>query len=137
MVTPELKWPMTNLTPSPTNLLATDTPCFGSDTSSPCSSSIFWPRMPPALLMSSTACWVPLTSCAPNAALGPVIGPATPNLIWALAAPENARAAASATPDNQYFFMQFHSLEVRGARPSQSRPAAEPNPPWARILSRF
>ncbi len=35
MVTPELKWPMTNLTPSPTNLLATDTPCFGSETSSP------------------------------------------------------------------------------------------------------
>ena len=35
MVTPELKWPTTNLTPSPTNLLATDTPCFGSETSSP------------------------------------------------------------------------------------------------------
>ena len=35
MVTPELKWPTTNLTPSPTNLLATETPCLGSDTSSP------------------------------------------------------------------------------------------------------
>ena len=35
MVTPELKWPMTNLTPSPTNLLATETPCLGSETSSP------------------------------------------------------------------------------------------------------
>ena len=35
MVTPELKWPTTNLTPSPTNLLATETPCFGSETSSP------------------------------------------------------------------------------------------------------
>ena len=35
MVTPELKWPTTNLTPSPANLLATETPCFGSDTSSP------------------------------------------------------------------------------------------------------
>ena len=35
MVTPELKWPTTNLTPSPTNLLATDTPCLGSDASSP------------------------------------------------------------------------------------------------------
>ena len=34
-MTPELKWPTTNLTPSPTNLLATDTPCLGSDTSSP------------------------------------------------------------------------------------------------------
>ena len=35
MVTPELKWPTTNFTPSPANLLATETPCFGSDTSSP------------------------------------------------------------------------------------------------------
>ena len=55
MVTPELKWPMTNWTPSPTNLLATETPCLGSETSSPCSSSTFWPRMPPPLLKSSTA----------------------------------------------------------------------------------
>ncbi len=38
MVTPELKWPTTNLTPSPTNLLATETPCLGSETSSPYSS---------------------------------------------------------------------------------------------------
>ena len=37
MVTPELKWPTTKLTPSPTNLLATETPCLGSETSSPCS----------------------------------------------------------------------------------------------------
>ena len=35
MVTPELKWPITNLTPSPANLLATETPCLGSETSSP------------------------------------------------------------------------------------------------------
>ena len=35
MVTPELKWPTTNLTPSPTNLLATDTPSLGSARSSP------------------------------------------------------------------------------------------------------
>ena len=35
MVTPELKWPTTNFTPSPANLLATETPCLGSDTSSP------------------------------------------------------------------------------------------------------
>src|SRR5271165_3394925 len=71
MVTPELKWPTTNLTPSPTNLLATDTPCLGSDTSSPGSTSTFCPRMPPALLMSSTACSTPWVSCAPNAALAP------------------------------------------------------------------
>ena len=111
MVTPELKWPMTNLTPSPTNLLATETPCFGSETSSPCSRTSCWPRMPPALLMSSTACCVPWTSCAPKAAFGPVIGPATPNLMSALAAPENARAAASATPDNQYLFI--HCTPIR------------------------
>ena len=35
MVTPELKWPTTNFTPSAANLLATETPCFGSETSSP------------------------------------------------------------------------------------------------------
>ena len=122
MVTPELKWPMTNLTPSPTNLLATDTPCFGSDTSSPCSRVICWPRMPPALLMSSTACCVPLTSCAPKAAFGPVIGPATPILISALAAPENARAAASATPDNQYFFIRYTPMMFRALGPPESRP---------------
>src|SRR5271165_6728889 len=113
IVTPELKCPTTNLTPSPTNLFATETPCFGSDTSSPCSSSTFCPRMPPALLMSSTACCVPLVSWAPKAALGPVIGPATPILICALAAPENASAAASATPDNQYFVIQRSPIEFR------------------------
>src|SRR5260370_33010640 len=100
MVTPELKCPTTNLTPSPTNLLATDTPCLGSDTSSPCSSSCFWPRMPPALLMSSTACCVPFTSFAPNVAFGPVFGPPTPDLIWALAAPADAKPPAITTHDH-------------------------------------
>ena len=94
MVTPELKWPTTNLTPSPTNLLATDTPCFGSDTSSPTLSSIFWPMMPPAALMSSAACSAPFFSCAPKAAFGPVSGPATPILIWACALPAKASASA-------------------------------------------
>ena len=37
MVTPELKCPTTNFTPSPANLLATDTPSFGSARSSPSS----------------------------------------------------------------------------------------------------
>ena len=49
----------------------------------------------------------PMVSCAPNAAFGPVIGPATPILIWALAAPAAARAAANTAPDNQNFFMQL------------------------------
>src|SRR5579863_1882473 len=117
---------MTNLTPSPTNLLATDTPCLGSDTSSPCSRVSFCPRMPPALLMSSTACCVPLTSCAPKAAFGPVIGPATPILIWALAAPENARAARSATPDNQCLVIHPTPISLRTPGPPW-RPLAEDN----------
>ena len=83
MVTPELKWPMTNLTPSPTILLATDTPCLGSEASSPNDSSICWPLMPPLALMSAAACSAPFLSWAPNAALGPVSGPATPILICA------------------------------------------------------
>ena len=86
MVTPELKWPTTKWTPSPTNLLATETPCLGSETSSPGSTSIFWPRMPPAALMSAAACSTPWVNCAPNEALAPVIGPATPILIWAVSA---------------------------------------------------
>ena len=75
MVTPELKAPTTNFTPSAENLLATETPCFGSDTSSPNWRASFCPLMPPAALMSSTACCAPFLSCAPNAAFGPVIGP--------------------------------------------------------------
>ena len=94
MVTPELKWPMTNFTPSPTNLLATDTPSFGSARSSPTKISIFCPRMPPAALMSATACSTPFLSCAPKAALPPVIGPATPSLIWAEARVRESKAKA-------------------------------------------
>ena len=101
MVTPELKWPTTNFTPSPTNLLATETPCFGSDTSSPSDSVIFWPMMPPAALMSSTACSAPFFSCAPKAAFGPVIGPATPILICAWAAPAKATASAERQAERQ------------------------------------
>src|SRR5262245_3705592 len=37
--------------------------------------------MPPAALTSSIACSAPLLSCAPNAALPPVIGPAMPILM--------------------------------------------------------
>src|ERR1019366_3879219 len=106
MVTPELKWPMTNWTPSPTNLLATETPCLGSETSSPGSTSTFWPRMPPALLKSSAAWPTPLVNCAPNEAFAPVIGPATPNLICASAVPAKPRPAARTRPVNQYFFIQ-------------------------------
>ena len=96
MVTPELKWPTTNLMPSPTNLLATDTPSLGSARSSPTLITIFSPRMPPAALMSATACSTPCFSCAPNAALPPVMGPTTPSLMSAAAPFAAARLAATA-----------------------------------------
>src|ERR1700684_1069082 len=89
---------MTNLTPSPANLLATETPCLGSETSSPNSVTIFWLRMPPAALMSAAACSTPFFLCAPVAALGPVIGPPTPNLTCAVAEFANTNARLSETP---------------------------------------
>ena len=39
-------------------------------------------------------------------AFGPVSGPATPTLIWALATPANANIAVAATPDMRTFFIQ-------------------------------
>src|SRR4030088_2497323 len=112
MVTPELKWPITNLTPLPANLLAIETPCLGSDTSSPLSRAIFWPRIPPLALMSATACSVPFLICAPKEAFGPVIGPPTPNLTWAAAAP------APAPPNFAW----------AGAAPAAPHPIASPRP---------
>ena len=54
--------------------------------------------MPPAALMSATACSAPCFNCAPKAALPPVIGPATPIFTWADApfAPPAVTAAANA-----------------------------------------
>src|SRR5215218_7317778 len=95
MVTPELKWPITNFTPSAANLLATETPCLGSATSSPNDTRIFLPRIPPASLMSAIACSAPFLSCAPKAASGPVIGPPTPNLT---VSPCSLLQAATASP---------------------------------------
>src|SRR5258705_9558838 len=66
--------------------------------------------MPPWVLKSAPAAWAPFLSCAPNAALGPVNGPATQILIWALAAPLNARPAASASPDNHTFLIEVSLL---------------------------
>src|SRR6186713_3079368 len=99
MVTPELKWPTTNLTP-------TEMPCFGSETSSPTDRTIFSPLIPPAALMSAAACSAPFCSCAPKAAFGPVIGPATPIRISAHALPPNAIRAVRATADNSDFFIE-------------------------------
>ena len=93
MVTPELKWPMTYFTPSAANLLAADTPSLGSARSSPTLSTIFWPRMPPLALMSSTACSTPCLSWAPKAALPPVMGPPTA-ILTSASAPPGASAKA-------------------------------------------
>src|SRR5215472_6014653 len=126
MVTPELKCPTTNLTPSPANLLATETPCLGSDTSSPYSSVIFWLRMPPAALMSATPWSAPFLSCAPNAAFGPVIGPATPILICAEAVPANATARLAARLSVVIFLIALTPLM------SSSSPAS----PWPGTVNR-
>ena len=48
---------------------------------------------------SAAACATPLVNCAPNEALAPVIGPATPSLTSAEALPAaNASASARAAP---------------------------------------
>jgi hypothetical protein len=53
--------------------------------------------MPPAALMSSTACSAPSFICSPKAAYWPVIGPAVAITISACAAPAN-RPSAAAVP---------------------------------------
>src|SRR6266852_9903712 len=55
--------------------------------------------MPPAELMSAMACSTPFLSCAPNVALPPVMGPATPNLICAEAPSTEARPRPKAKPE--------------------------------------
>src|SRR5262249_47406938 len=103
----------------PTNLLATETPSFGSARSSPTKTWIFWPRMPPAALMSATACSTPFLSCAPKAALPPVIGPATPSLTCAEAPSAKARPRPRARPSVSQCFIVFTSGYER-VRPASS-----------------
>src|SRR5262249_30400395 len=119
MVTPELKWPTTNLTPSPTNLLATETPSFGSARSSPTKTSIFCPRMPPAALMSSTACSTPFLSCAPKAPLPPVIGPGVLAMCRAESYPGRARPGQGPSPRGAQFLI-VPTSEREGVRPASS-----------------
>src|SRR5262249_34908239 len=78
MVMPELKCPITNFTPAATKSLATDSPRHRSLKSSPTLALSFLPRMPPPSLMSAIACSAPCFSCAPKAALDPVIGTPIP-----------------------------------------------------------
>ena len=66
---------------------------------------IFWPRMPPAALMSSTACSAPFLSCAPKAALEPVSGPPTPNLDLRLAAGRDSESEAERQPERGQLFI--------------------------------
>ena len=75
---------------------------------------IFWPRMPPAALMSSTACSTPFLSWAPNAALPPVIGPATPSLTCAEAASAKARPRPKATPSESHCLHKCPPLHENG-----------------------
>ena len=97
--------------------------------------TIFWPRMPPAALMSSTACSVPFLSWAPKAAFGPVIGPATPSLTSASAAPDQARPAASTRPVIHFFCIGLLLSIVRlFERRSLSR---APHPAWVEPRLRF
>src|SRR5690242_20139754 len=110
---------MTNFTPSAAKLLATETPCFGSETSSPNSTDSLLPRMPPAALMSAAACSTPFFICAPVAAFGLVIGPPTPNFTWAAADCASANAKPSATPSVAILFI-FDSLKTSDSR--QVRP---------------
>ncbi len=121
MVTPELKRPMTNFTPSPANLLATETPSFGSPRSSPTKSWIFWPLMPPAALMSATACSTPFFSCRPKAALPPVIGPATPSLIcaWSRTRRRYGKAERKTEHSNPFHSKNSPRMAWRAASPAE------------------
>ena len=66
IVEEEQKCPTTAETfASSTSRLATATACFGSHASSPCTSTIFSPLMPPAALISATACEAPFQYWAP------------------------------------------------------------------------
>ena len=61
--------------------------------------------MPPAALMSATACSAPFLDLRAERGVGPVIGPATPSLICAVAAPASASLRPNDTPGQAIFFM--------------------------------
>src|SRR5664280_747651 len=73
--------------------------------------------MPPAALMSMAACSTPFFIWAPVAALGPVIGPAMPNLTCAVAVPASAIAKPSAKPSVVILFI---ALPLNWNRPTGS-----------------
>src|SRR6185312_4273355 len=61
--------------------------------------------LPRMVLRSAAACSTPFFICAPVAALGPVIGPPTPNLTWADAVPAVAIAMLNTRPNVLIFFI--------------------------------
>src|SRR5262249_24593831 len=105
---PEQKWPATNGILAPDSFSATDTACYGSHASSPTSSLSFLPIKPGPALKSAMNCSAPFFICVPNAALLPVIGPATAMVMsWAKAAVVNANEAPNARPANLRCFIRL------------------------------
>src|SRR5690606_1244735 len=82
----------------------------GSQASSPTSRTSFSPLMPPAALMSATACSAPALICSPNEAYWPVIGPAVAITMSASAAPERLMPTTAATLDRRNVFMELLPL---------------------------
>src|SRR5262249_48018928 len=118
---------------------ATETPCLGSETSSPNSTLSLLPRMPPAALMSVAACSTPFFICAPVAAFGPVIGPPTPNFTWAVADCASANAKPSATPSVAILFIfgspkTSDSAQVQPCRNGMSTRLAAPAERAVRLI---
>src|SRR6267142_6846402 len=132
MLTPELKCPTTNLTPAVTKLLATETPCLGSPTSSPTAEETFLPRMPPPSLTSAIACSAPCFNCAPKAASDPVKGPPMPNLIVSLPLPPHparTRPAPKTRPSVKSLFIDGLLSETDVI---EAASVAEVTPDWKR-----
>src|SRR5690349_16798724 len=88
--------------------------------------------MPPFALISAAACSAPFFSWAPNAALGPVSGPATPTLIWADALLAYAMPAAMARAGQNTFFIRglpFQGKKFRTGAPTRLAPD-DPTKAW-------
>ena len=92
-------------------------------------------EMPPAALMSSARLLGAVLSCAPKAAFGPVSGPATPILIWACAAPANAKAGGERDAGQPMRFLHERLPVVSGRLESSA--SADQAASWPRIMPVF
>src|SRR5215813_1219117 len=120
----------------PANFSPTERACLGSQASSPTSSLSFLPSTPPAALRSATARSAPLFIWRPKVASPPVIGPATPTVMfWPHAAPVSASPAPSASAVSRSFFMLFLPCED-GSGGDRSAATEAKNCPGA-IVARF